>query len=195
MPNVKIHERVGNYIGKKIGKNSYDYYLGLLAPDSPNVDGFAPKEERWMAHQRRKDYDEWREEITKFYDMEKKYYPEDFLLGYYIHVITDIVYDDFFYIPIRAEIVKEIPLEKSHEAMRKDMDNYYDTDLDTIKEILKSKNDSYDILNISKKELLRWKDKEINSWKSTDKCKYLTEEILKELDEKVYDEISKKLER
>lgn len=195
MPNVKIHERVGNYIGKKIGKNSYDYYLGLLAPDSPNVDGFAPKEERWMAHQRRKDYDEWREEITKFYDMEKKYYPEDFLLGYYIHVITDIVYDDYFYIPIRDEIVKEIPLEKSHEAMRKDMDNYYDTDLDTIKEILKSKNDSYDILNISKKELLRWKDKEINSWKSTDKCKYLTEEILKELDEKVYDEISKKLER
>lgn len=195
MPNVKIHERVGNYIGKKISKNSYDYYLGLLAPDSPNVDGFAPKEERWMAHQRRKDYDEWREEITKFYDMEKKYYPEDFLLGYYIHVITDIVYDDYFYIPIRDEIVKEIPLEKSHEAMRKDMDNYYDTDLDTIKEILKSKNDSYDILNISKKELLRWKDKEINSWKSTDKCKYLTEEILKELDEKVYDEISKKLER
>lgn len=193
MPNVKIHERVGNYIGKKINKNSYDYYLGLLAPDSPNVDGFAPKEERWMAHQRRKDYDDWREEISKFYDLQKSYYPEDFLLGYYIHVVTDIVYDDYFYLDIREKILEEIPLDKSHDVMRKDMDEYYDEDLDRIKNILKENDTSYDILNISKKELQRWKEKEINSWNPPSSCKYITEDILKDLEEKVYEEIKIKL--
>ena len=66
MPTINIHEKVGYDISKKMGFHSYDYFLGLLAPDAPNVDGFAPKEERWMAHQRRKDYDEWRASLHRF---------------------------------------------------------------------------------------------------------------------------------
>ena len=97
MPSIIIHEKVGETIGKQLGIHSYDYYLGLLAPDAPNLEGFGSKEERWMAHQRRKDRDEWREAILKFYHQEKDHYPKDFIKGYYIHVLTDIVYDSFFY--------------------------------------------------------------------------------------------------
>ena len=84
MPSISIQEKVGYEIGKILSISSYDYYLGLLAPDAPNLEGFASKEERWRAHQRRQDYHEWREALDRFYIQEKDHYPHDFLLGYYL---------------------------------------------------------------------------------------------------------------
>lgn len=46
MPSLIIHQKIGYEISKKLLLNSYDYYLGIIAPDAPNVDGFAPKVER-----------------------------------------------------------------------------------------------------------------------------------------------------
>ncbi len=194
MPNIMIHEKVGNYISKKINVNSYDYYLGLLAPDAPNLEGFAPKEERWMAHQRRKDYDEWREALISFYNREKDNYPKDFILGYYIHILTDIVYDDFLYLKVREEILKEYDLEKSHDIMRKDMDKYYFEEIEDIKKILNSSNSSYDILNISSKKILLWKEKEMSTWDHSNTSKYITKEITCFLEEQVYNELVSKIE-
>ena len=97
MPNVMIHEEVGYFISKKINKKSYDYFLGLLAPDAPNTYGFGKKEDRWLAHQRKNDYNEWRNSLKEFYQKEKNNYPQNFLLGYITHILTDIIYDDYFY--------------------------------------------------------------------------------------------------
>lgn len=79
MPSAIIHEKVGYLLRKKLNINSYDYYLGLIAPDSPNLNGFAPKDERWPAHVRRKELNEWREALFKFYLKNKESYNKDFL--------------------------------------------------------------------------------------------------------------------
>ena len=189
MPSVVIHEKIGKYIADEMGISSYDYYLGLLAPDTPNLYGFAPKEERWEAHQRRKNYHEWRQAIMSFYFEQQGTYPEDFLLGYYVHVITDIVFDEIWYIKVRNEIEKNYSTEISHTIMRVDMENYSFDGIIKIKGLLQEKNTAYDILNISKEDLLTWKEKKVSSWQDENKSKYITEEVIKNLEEKVYEEI------
>ncbi len=189
MPSVIIHEKVGEYVGKRLGLDSYDYYLGLLSPDAPNLEGFGPKEERWMAHQRKKDYDEWRESILKFYLQEKDHYPKDFIKGYYIHVMTDIIYDDYFYAIVKEKI-KATTEEDAHPIMREDMTKYSFEGQARIKELLLTKETSYDILNISKERLKKWKKKEITTWKEDNTCLFLTEDIIQHLEEKVYEEVS-----
>lgn len=190
MPNIMIHEKVANYIAKKININSYNYYLGVLTPDAPNTYGFAPKIDRWTAHIRRKDYNEWRNSLIDFYNENKEKYEYEFLLGYFIHILTDIVFDDFLYLKVREEILKDnIKLEESHDVMRLDMDNYYFNEIEQIKEILKSKNTTYDINNISKELLLEWKILSIQSFVNENKSKYITEEIIKDLEKQVYNEL------
>ena len=52
MPNTVIHEEVGYYLSSKLNKNSYEFYLGLMAPDAVNYEKFATKNERWTSHLR-----------------------------------------------------------------------------------------------------------------------------------------------
>lgn len=192
MPSAIIHEKVGYLLGKELNANSYDYYLGLLAPDSPNLNGFAPKEERWPAHVRRKDLNEWREALLKFYLESKNNYPKDFLLGYYIHILTDIVFDDFFYKKIRKEInMQGYSKEDAHQIMSNDMEEYYFNEFDEIKELLKNNQTSYSINNISKELLTSWKDKIINASIKSNKREFVTEEVVENLAHIVYEELLK----
>lgn len=192
MPSAIIHEKVGYLLGKKLNVNSYDYYLGLLAPDSPNLNGFAPKEERWPAHVRRKDLNEWREALLGFYLESKNNYPKDFLLGYYIHILTDIVFDDFFYKKIRKEIkMQGYSKEDAHQIMSNDMEEYYFNEFDEIKEVLKNNQISYNINNISKELLISWKDKIINAPIKSNKREFVTEEVVENLAHIVYEELLK----
>ena len=48
---------------------------------------------------------------------------------------------------------------------------------------------SYDILNISKERLKKWKEKEMTTWKEDNTCVFLTEDIIQHLEEKVYEEV------
>ena len=185
MPSVIIHEKVGQEIGKKKNISSYNYYLGILSPDAVNLEEFAPKEERWMSHQRRKDLNEWRDAITKFYEQEKDHYPEDFIFGYFIHVLTDIIYDDYFYLPVKEEIIKEHPEKEAHSVMREDMTKYSFPGIDQIKDILSKEDTSYDVLNISKERLKKWKEKQISLWKEENTSEYITEEMIQNLVEEV----------
>ena len=191
MPNIMIHEEVGHYLSKKINKNSYNFFLGLLAPDSPNTYGFGKKEDRWLAHQRRKDYDEWRKSLKEFYEKEKNNYDEDFLLGYYIHILTDIVYDDFLYLKVREEILKDNhTLEESHDIMRNDMDKYYFNEIEDIKSILNKDNTTYEINGISKELMSEWKEKVLKEINNKNESIYITQEIIDTLNELVYKELS-----
>ena len=190
MPNIMIHEEVGHYLSKKINKNSYNFFLGILAPDSPNTYGFGKKEDRWLAHQRRKDYDEWRSALKEFYQKEKTNYDEDFLLGYYIHILTDIIYDDFLYLKVREEILKDNhTLEESHDIMRNDMDKECETAL-FIKSILNKDNTTYEINGISKELMSEWKEKVLREINNKNESIYITQEIIDTLNELVYKELS-----
>ena len=70
MPNTVVHEEVGYYLSKKLDISSYEYYLGLMAPDAVNVKHFANKQERWTSHVRDKDLNIWKENLKKFYKKE-----------------------------------------------------------------------------------------------------------------------------
>lgn len=191
MPNIMIHEEVAYFLSKKINKNSYNYFLGVLAPDAPNTYGFGKKEDRWLAHQRKKDYNEWRKSLKEFYQKEKNNYEEDFLLGYYIHILTDIVYDDFIYLKVREKIIEDgYSMEESHDIMRNDMDKYYFKEISDIKEILNKENTTYEINGISKELMSEWKEKVLKGLNNKNESIYITQEIIDTLNELVYKELS-----
>ena len=160
MPNIRIHEEVA-YIYTR-NHPEYDnkyFYLGVLAPDSPNLNGFGTKEERWTAHQRDKDYNKWKENIINFYIDNKDKYNKYFIFGYLFHVITDIIYDEKYYLDVREVILKDnISLEDSHQIMRQDMDYYGSKfkEFDYIKKQLLELNEYFEILNIKKEQLEKW---------------------------------------
>ena len=193
MPNIRIHEEVA-YIYTRNHKeydNKY-FYLGVLAPDSPNLEGFAPKVERWTAHQRDKDYDEWERKIKKFYIENKDKYNKYFIFGYLFHVITDIVYDRDIYLDVRKIIMKDnVSLEDSHNVMRKDMD-YYGTnfkEFDYIKNKLLELDEYYDILNITKEKLEAWTKLNLEEQEKK-QPKYINIEIIDKLAKKVEKELN-----
>lgn len=191
MPNIMIHEEVAYFLSKKINKNSYNYFLGVLAPDAPNTYGFGKKEDRWLAHQRKKDYNEWRKSLKEFYQKEKNNYEEDFLLGYYIHILTDIVYDDFIYLKVREKIIEDgYSMEESHDIMRNDMDKYYFKEISDIKEILNKENTTYEINGISKELMGKWKDKTLNELSNVNESRYISDDVINTLNELVYKELS-----
>lgn len=194
MPSIMIHEKVGYDLSKKLHISSYDYYLGLLAPDAPNLNGFAPKEERWMAHQRKQDYEEWKQSLVQFYQKEKNNYSRDFLIGYAIHILTDIVYDDLLYLKIRERILKDYSMEEAHQVMGLDMEHYSFPEIHEIQNILSGSNQSYDILNITKDTMLLWKEKRMSQVNETYNCKYLNDGDVSFLSEQVFKEFMSKFE-
>ncbi len=189
MPSISIHLEVGYLLSKKINLNSYNYYLGLITPDSPNLYGFGPKEERWKTHVRRKDLKKWRESLKDFYQKEKNNYPIDFLLGYFIHILTDIIYDDYFYKQVKNNIMENHILEEyAHNTMREDMNHYYFKELEEIKSILLRENTAYKINSISEKKILLWKEKCIKDFSFNNTSKYIKKETIYLLTDIVYKE-------
>lgn len=78
------------------------YYLGVTAPDSVNLDGFAEREIRWEAHLRAKTPKQWYQNVGEFYRKKKEKINQDFLLGYAVHNITDAAFDETLHEPIWA---------------------------------------------------------------------------------------------
>lgn len=83
-----------------------EYYLGIIAPDSVNLDGFAEKEIRWAAHLRAKTPKQWYQNIGEFYQKKREKLNHDFLLGYAVHNITDAAFDETLHEPIWAAAKK-----------------------------------------------------------------------------------------
>ena len=83
-------------------KDPASYYLGVAAPDSVNLDGFASKEIRWEAHQRAQTPKGWYVRAGAFYHrLKEEHFPDqDLLLGYLVHILTDAAFDETFHDPI-----------------------------------------------------------------------------------------------
>ena len=81
---------------------------------------------------------------------EKNKINNDFLLGYTIHILTDIVYDEYFEEKIRKEILKNNQ-EKDYWYIKwSDMDKYSFKEQSTINTILLKNNNYIEIKNITK---------------------------------------------
>lgn len=189
MPNTAVHEEVGYYLSKKLDTSSYEYYLGLMAPDAVNVEHFANKQERWTSHVRDKDLNIWKENLKKFYKEEKNKINNDFLLGYTIHILTDIVYDEYFEEKIHKEILKNNQ-EKDYWYIKwSDMDKYSFKEQSTINTILLKNNNYIEIKNITKEKLLKWKEKYLKNQSNLNKSLYFNQKIIDNLNIRVEEEL------
>lgn len=189
MPNTVVHEEVGYYLSKKLDVSSYEFYLGLMAPDAVNVEHFANKQERWTSHVRDKDLNIWKENLKKFYKEEKNKINNDFLLGYTIHILTDIVYDEYFEEKIHKEILKNNQ-EKDYWYIKwTDMDKYSFKEQSTINTILLKNNNYIEIKNITKEKLLKWKEKYLKNQSNLNKSLYFNQKIIDNLNIRVEEEL------
>ena len=198
MPITNIHEEVALNISKQINHlDTKDFYLGNYAPDSPNLKSLAEKSLRWTAHQRRENRNDWRKSLRDFYNKEKNNYPKNFLLGYVTHILTDIIYDDFFYDDVTKQIKKDYPNKQdTHSIMGEDMSKYayHSKYKNKVEEVLKEQDNFYNILNISKDMMFKYKEKVLNESKNTEKNIYITEELIKNLSDKVLIELQEYIE-
>lgn len=195
MPNIFIHEKIAYNIAKKLNYlDTPDFYLGALSPDAVNVLGFAKKEERWTSHMRDKNLSLWRNNIYNFYHEEKNNYPSTFIDGYIIHILTDIVFDDYFYNDIVKSIINDQKNTKdAHSLLQKYMNEYAiknkdNQEINYIKEKLNQAK-SIKIKNISKEKLTTWKNQQLIYETSSLKSNpYITDNLIEKLTNIVQEE-------
>ena len=191
MPSSNIHLKVAYELNKRLNINSPDFIVGNIAPDAVNVNGFAPKEERWPAHLRNKDLDIWISNAKEFYFLNKDKYNYEFLLGYISHILTDILHDKYLYMKQRTQIIKDTKCEdnEAHDILRNDMDNYSFSDFDAIKEVLSNYQNTFEILNVKKEQLDRWIKIVLEKYRENGHSIYQTEDDIESLINMVIEEL------
>lgn len=187
MPSSNIHLKVAYELNKRLNINSVDFIVGNIAPDAVNINGFAPREERWTAHVRDKDFDVWINNAKEFYKNNKDVLPYEFLLGYTSHLLTDVLHDKYLYMNQKEKILKEkhCDMEEAHDYLRDDMNNYSFDEFTEIKEELLKYNNEYEVLNITKEKLNKWIRIVLEIYRENKKSKYQTDEDIEFLISKV----------
>jgi hypothetical protein len=97
MPSIAVHLTVAEKLADKLAVTDFpSYYLGAIAPDSVNAEGFASREARYGAHLRSENYSEWKANILKYHKERQADYAEnpDFFKGFILHLYTDIAWDE-----------------------------------------------------------------------------------------------------
>lgn len=97
MPSIAVHLTLAHAAAGLLGiKDMPQYYLGNIAPDAVNAQGFAPAAERYAAHLRSRDYGEWKKQIAAYRAAHKEEYAlcPDFFTGVLLHLYTDIAWDE-----------------------------------------------------------------------------------------------------
>lgn len=96
MPSAIIHLMIADILREKLSLNNVQqYYLGSIAPDAVNLDGFAPQNERYVAHLRSTDYEKWKQSAIELYNQSfNNENQSDFLKGYAVHLLSDILWDE-----------------------------------------------------------------------------------------------------
>ena len=108
MPSILFHELIGDKIAKKYKKyDTNNFYLGLMVPDSVNAYGFASKEDRWRTHRRDESLEKWKENILNYYKENIDKYEKNYLMGYLIHVLTDIICDEIYQNELYPKLLEE----------------------------------------------------------------------------------------
>ncbi len=96
MPSAPIHLKVAAGIAQRLGvSDTAQFLLGSVAPDSVNLNGFAPKDVRYMAHVRSTDISVWKQNVKELCaELLQGGYNADFVKGVATHLLTDIFWDE-----------------------------------------------------------------------------------------------------
>lgn len=187
MPTSMFHLNVSKKIAEKYPKyDTANFYIGTIAPDAVNLNGFADKPIRWSAHKRAKDLDEWKNNIIEFYNREKDNYNKEYLLGYVVHVLTDIIADELYYKEgMYEDIVKNRTSEDKAFGFFKDQIQVYERSQLNTKWWLDVKTklcdcEVYQINGISQEMICGWKNKVLKDYeeKKFEEFDYITPETV-----------------
>lgn len=127
MPGAITHLKAAHIYIERVGgiDNAPQFYLGSVCPDSVNLNGHAPKEIRWPAHLRSGDLSVWESNAKRFYEENRNLYDSSYLLGYILHIITDIVWDREYDRPLCAMLHKSGVETENLKKMRwREIDGY-----------------------------------------------------------------------
>lgn len=115
MPSVVIHMCVASEVNKRIKvKNYNEYLLGAIAPDLAKVIGLERKQSHFIDLKINN-----HPNPSKFY--EKYGIDNDFFLGYYVHLLTDFIWEKDF---IGTFKYKDIIKLKDGTKLNYDLDTY-----------------------------------------------------------------------
>lgn len=166
MPSATVHLKIAYMMKGELGiKNDADFYMGAIAPDAVNLEGFASEEVRYSAHIRSKNYDEWKENIKAFYAEMKDAFngSEDFFKGYIFHLYTDIAWDEvvqpylFNFLKGQGYTADQFKEQKWRELYRLNgalaKQEWYPTVLDRL-----SDGACYDMAGVSAELMVRYKN-------------------------------------
>ena len=90
MASSMIHIAVANEINKKINKDKSKVLIGTIAPDISKLIGETKEKTHFQ------DRNDNIQILNKFLDKYKENLNDDFVLGYYIHLITDYLWYKYF---------------------------------------------------------------------------------------------------
>lgn len=169
MPSTMIHLYVAKSACEKYSIiNKSEFYLGSIASDTVNLNGFASREDRYSAHFRDDNESVWIKNLDNFFENEKSddEKKNDFLRGLMLHNIVDIAWDEYCQEDIFKylnQVSPNLPGEKFWELRW----NYiYSFDTNALKSdwwtkdvrtsLLKAK--PYSFSNVSENELLAYKE-------------------------------------
>ena len=127
MPGAITHLNAAYVFYKRTGiiKNFPMFLLGSVCPDSVNLNGHAPKEIRWPAHLRDSDLSVWEDNAKRFLEDNKGKYDESYLLGYVYHLITDIVWDREYDMPLCTLLYRSgVPKDELKKNRWREIDGY-----------------------------------------------------------------------
>ena len=137
-------------------------YLGSIAPDAVNSEDHAPKPVRWAAHLRSADLNEWTNNAAMFYKQNSGKFAEGFVEGYFLHILTDILWDRKVNPPLenRLFLAKTAP-NRIKEERWKEIKSYENTQtccnwLAEVKDVLPDA-EPESIGTVEKAQLEKWK--------------------------------------
>ena len=78
-----------------------------MVPDAVNAYGFASKEKRWKAHFRDDNLEKWQINVIRFYEENYNKYENTYLMGYLVHVLTDIICDEIYRENLYPDLLKK----------------------------------------------------------------------------------------
>ena len=200
MPNALVHLNVANKIAKKhINLDESQYYLGIIVPDTVNLYGFAEKSKRWAAHIRAKDLNVWESNIIEFYNQNKEKYDNNYLVGYVIHVLTDIVFDRIYEKELLDKIHTRGEFEDEFGYYHQELRKYEASQIEEKwwKEVVEKLNKAVgiEINSIDADEIEKWRDKKVREYEEKEKMQadMINEELIEKATEQVEEILSKNM--